>query len=244
MIAPMPLAPGKSDKSVSSNIRKLRDEGYPQKQAVAIALDKKRGGGLGAWARRMSGGRGAEPAVQVEPVEQQEDYTCGPASLRAALAAFGIDASEDELAQAAGTDETGTSAEGLERAVTDFGLRGEVYTQANPADVQAWLAEGKVPICCLQAMGDGDAALAWDRSHWIVPCAVRYERGQVLFDCADPTQPGVLVSLSSSDLAARWHGYDQGEALYGLAVVISGEQPARGELALPKTPMQEDRRLG
>lgn len=36
----MPLAKGSSDKTVSKNIRKLRDEGYPQKQAVAISLQK------------------------------------------------------------------------------------------------------------------------------------------------------------------------------------------------------------
>lgn len=36
----MPLRRGSSNETVSSNIRKLRDEGYPQKQAVAIALDK------------------------------------------------------------------------------------------------------------------------------------------------------------------------------------------------------------
>lgn len=36
----MPLKSGKGRSIVSSNIRKLKKEGYPQKQAVAIAMNK------------------------------------------------------------------------------------------------------------------------------------------------------------------------------------------------------------
>jgi hypothetical protein len=38
MIEPMPLKRGRSQKVVSANIRRLRAEGYPPKQAVAISL--------------------------------------------------------------------------------------------------------------------------------------------------------------------------------------------------------------
>lgn len=36
----MPLIRGKSKEAQSSNIKKLRDEGYPEKQAIAISYSE------------------------------------------------------------------------------------------------------------------------------------------------------------------------------------------------------------
>jgi len=36
----MPLRKGRSKKAISANIRTLMHEGYPQRQAIAIAMDK------------------------------------------------------------------------------------------------------------------------------------------------------------------------------------------------------------
>jgi hypothetical protein len=36
----MPLVKGKSEKAISKNIKQLRKESYPEKQAIAIAMSE------------------------------------------------------------------------------------------------------------------------------------------------------------------------------------------------------------
>jgi len=55
-VSNMPLLPGKGKKARSANISKLIREGYPKKQAVAIAFSKQRKGvGNGTRATKRKG---------------------------------------------------------------------------------------------------------------------------------------------------------------------------------------------
>ena len=53
----MPLKKGKSNKDVSSNIRTLRQEGYPQNQSVAIALNKAEKSNKSSGGKLSGGGK-------------------------------------------------------------------------------------------------------------------------------------------------------------------------------------------
>lgn len=54
----MPLIKSKNKKSISQNIKKLKEENYPQKQAVAIALSTARKSGAKIPLKKKTNKRG------------------------------------------------------------------------------------------------------------------------------------------------------------------------------------------
>ena len=80
------------------------------------------------------------------PAVDQSTGMCGPASLKAVLAYYGVEQTEDELRKLSGaTEEDGVDATGLARAAKALGFRARVQHGARLADIKAWLQKG-VPV--------------------------------------------------------------------------------------------------
>jgi len=82
--------------------------------------------------------------LAVMPFRQTPGY-CGPASVKMILDYYGISMSELDIADAAGTSSAGTSAEGLTRAVCQFGYRAHIIDRASFAEIERFLDRG-IPV--------------------------------------------------------------------------------------------------
>lgn len=223
--------------------RRGRGRGVPsleERTAFDMPAERFRGGGKGPpllrWARAVLGGRGGEVAVRVPESPQETNYTCGPAALRGALAAFGVGAEEDALAAAAQTSASGgTSIIGLAEAAREQGLEAEEVEGMTLDDLVACLDDGRVVVACIQS---GDDEEGFDSSHWVVPCAVRDEAGVLVVECMDPAVEGARSVAPVDEFLARWHCVDMGERVEGLGLVLTGAEPAvMTAIAQPATPL-------
>lgn len=71
---------------------------------------------------------------------------CGPASLKMVLDYYGVDKTEEELAEFCGTDsDLGTSDEGIKRAAESLGFKVEIHNNNTFDGIQRWL-DKKVPV--------------------------------------------------------------------------------------------------
>lgn len=71
---------------------------------------------------------------------------CGPASLKMVLDYYGLEKSEEEIAEMCERDEKlGTNAESLKKAAESHGFVVEIQNEAGFEDIQRWL-DKKVPV--------------------------------------------------------------------------------------------------
>lgn len=85
--------------------------------------------------------------LKIKPFQEKLNAGyCGPAVLKMMLAYYGIEKTEEELAQLAGTNKKmETDDKALQRVLESFGLKVEIKNEASFEDVQGWLNK-EVPV--------------------------------------------------------------------------------------------------
>ncbi len=150
---------------------------------------------------------------------QEEDYSCGPAALRAVLYVYHKQVSESAVRKWAGTTPKGTDEVGLRRAMAHYGFRAKEFQTSSVREATDWLKKslrkGVPLILCV----DG-----WD--HWIAVVGTLGNK-LIIFDPEPPESrkrpkySGLKFCLAS-ELAERWASLDDEDDTiyyYGMAVV-------------------------
>jgi predicted double-glycine peptidase len=184
-----------------------------ERQERAVQASKHAGGRggvdphkLAAFARKHGGGRGPLPGgMNVPPVEQETDYSCGAAALLAVLRYYGLDdgASEEDLyGRLRTTPEEGTAPDDISRVANEFGLQANWRTGVGDADLRAAAEEGVPVILNLQAWDErpDDPESHVEDGHYVVLVAATDAGVEFM----DPSA-GDYETLTLDELDERWH---------------------------------------
>ena len=147
-------------------------------------------------------------ALTVPIMEQEEDYSCGPAALRAVLKYFGVyHGSEQQLYKLLDTSKLqGTLPENLAVGARRFGLSATIEQFMTIDRLRTLLSSGKLIILELQAWRDAERPTipwrdAWDDGHYVVLIALDKEFAYFM----DPSTGEAYTYLPLGELVERWH---------------------------------------
>jgi ABC-type bacteriocin/lantibiotic exporter with double-glycine peptidase domain len=147
---------------------------------------------------------------------QSTQANCGPACLRNALLCHGINRSEQELEQLAGTTGTnGTSGKGLIKALSSI-------AQEHPNVRPGVIAEGRADVAILKLLAALDAGhviilCADNDEHWILAFGTLGSGARVLIHVCDPAENEMVLHMRPEALLARWKGPGR-KPYYGVIV--------------------------
>lgn len=132
---------------------------------------------------------------QVEPYQQETQYSCSAACLRAVLLHYGIDLPEKELVHRIGaTPRRGAEIDQITKAAWDLGLDAFLY-EFNDLDQAKFLLDLEIPIIC-----DVQSFNHPGKGHYVVLTAIEGDRVYLM----DPNTPGNERVLTRDHMDARW----------------------------------------
>jgi len=166
-------------------------------------------------------------ALGVPIVEQQTDYSCGPAALTAVLRYWQrpVAREQDLYAPLRTSAKDGTEAYMLEAVARAHGLRAQYRSDVTVDELRAALAAGTTVILDLQAWRDTKRPWRddWDDGHYVVLVAIVGDRLYAM----DPSADDGFSWLTLGELAERWHDFELREGqrrnLQHMAVFVAGD---------------------
>ena len=158
---------------------------------------------------------------------QTFDYDCGPKALQAVMAYYGVEIREDELLEALGTGEEGTSVTDMIAVAKRHGFRVKARSGWTLQQIERKVRAGVPVIVLLQAWADRHMKLEdwrndYDDGHYAI--VIGYVKGFLLFE--DPASFRITW-LREREFLARWHDRDSktNETFEHFGMVLMGKQP-------------------
>lgn len=147
--------------------------------------------------------------TKLTPILQPDDVTCGPSSLKTALAVFGIRKPMRELVALCKTNRNGTSTRNLITAANKLGFPVQAVTSATLRHLQSALRhqpnrERAVVVSFLSEVDGKDRPDA-ESGHWVTISSYLSAKARIVYlDSAT----GQKRSMPWSEFRTRWMDYD------------------------------------
>jgi predicted double-glycine peptidase len=192
--------------------------------------------------RRAPKPRLREGFLGVPIVQQEEEYSCGPAALLSVLQYWQVSKdSETALYPLLGTTEDGTKPEMLVAGAKKLGLEASMRSKLGLADLRAALARGETVILNIQAWRakeDADKPWKdlWKNGHYVVLLAMDKHFAYVM----DPGggAEGQYGYIPLDELLERWHDVEERagrrEESLQLGIFIKGKTPSEPGKRVPR----------
>lgn len=198
-----------------------------------------------ASAERKRGPAMPKDYLPLPLVNQETDYSCGPAALLSVLRYWrAFEGTERDLyAPLETTPKDGTEPQKLVEVAARQGLAAELREGLGVEDLRAALKRGETVIIDFQAWRDEGAPPlpwedVWEDGHYAVLSAIDEKYAYFM----DPVAEGAYAYMPLGELPKRWHDYEDRHGTvnrsYQLGVFLRGKTPIEAPAKPPGRPLR------
>ncbi len=158
-----------------------------------------------------------ERFISIPLCRQETEYTCGVACVQSILKCYGLEYTQDVLAEKMHTKPVlGTDYRDILHFIQEIGFQGNLFQYMNIEHLKSMIRKGITPVLLIQAWAEEGTSYVtdWSDSHYVIACG--YDQDNIIV--MDPYTLGNYTYIPANELIDRWHVADQ----YGCRYFNSG----------------------